>query len=89
MKTFFIFLIGGLMILLSIVIGIGVASGAEAAKIDDCTYVPKQSDEVRYQCEFTNARGIHKKLVGEGEINVWICGKPYTIEVDCKPKVAQ
>lgn len=54
----------------------------------DCNYIPKQSDQVRYECDFTNGNGVHKKLVGDGEVRVWICGKPYTIEIDCKQKVA-
>lgn len=54
----------------------------------DCNYVPTQSDQVRYECEFTNANDVHKKLTGEGEVRVWICGKKYTIEIDCKPKDA-
>lgn len=83
MKKFLTYLIIGLIILLSIVLGIGYASADEVQK--DCNYMPTQSDQVRYDCEI-NENGVVKKLVGEGEVRVWICGKKYTIEIDCKPK---
>jgi hypothetical protein len=69
----------------SIFLGAHLANADEKLNvIEDCNYVPKQSDQVRYECDFTNANGVKKVLKGEGEVRVWICNKPYTIEIDCK-----
>ena len=55
--------------------GIAHADTLEPAKIADCTYVPKPSDEVYYTCS--------EQAIGTVEVKLWICGQPYTIDVKC------
>lgn len=47
----------------------------EPAKVADCSYVPKPSDEVYYTCS--------EGAIGMVEVKLWICGQPYTINAKC------
>jgi hypothetical protein len=63
--------------LASIFIGASTAKADEPKIVQDyvqCTYVPKPSDMVFYQCA---------DLVGKVQIKLSICGQAYTIDVTC------
>jgi hypothetical protein len=91
MKTFFIFLIGGLMILLSIVIGIGVASGAEVPPAQEpkqefveCDYKPSDSDRNYTVCSYVDkSTGQKKELHGEGYLSLTLCGQTFSVDIKC------
>jgi hypothetical protein len=81
------FLVAGLATLLLFVVAIAKAEEAPKA-IEDCDWKPTQATGVYYKCEDT-VNGVPKKLVGEGVVTIHICGKPYYLEIDCRPKVVQ
>jgi hypothetical protein len=71
-------------------IGLGFAASVLASEVpkqplmDDCHYKPQRGDEVRQICDYQDDNGV-KKLRGNGYIKLWICGEPYTIDINCPP----
>jgi hypothetical protein len=71
-----------------ILLNTAVAGEVEPPKaIEDCSWKPTQATGVYYKCDDV-VNGVTKKLVGDGVVTIVICGKPYYLEIDCKPKVA-
>lgn len=79
MSDFITMLIIALIILVSIVAGIGYASADEAPqeppKVTDCTpYKGSPADEVRYKCH---------DMTGTMVVTILLCGQPYSFVATC------
>ncbi len=77
MKDFWTALLLALILLISAVVLFAMALGAAYADEPnaDCSYKPRQSDEVIVHCG---------SLQGKGSVSVRLCGINYAVEVNCK-----
>lgn len=72
MRTFFVWYLVCTFVLIGITFGI---AKADTPPEGDCTYKPRQSDEVIVFCG---------TLKGTGSVSVKLCGINYTVDVVCK-----
>lgn len=89
LKTFLIYLLAGCVFgaglgLLCYAIESRASEVPKQPQRDDCYYKPQRGDEVRQICDFDGETKSYK-LRGNGYIKLWICGEPYTIEIECPP----
>jgi hypothetical protein len=60
---------------LGIILSLFVVAYVYAEPIADCSYVPRQSDEVIVTCG---------SLKGSGVVSIRLCGINYAVAVECK-----
>jgi hypothetical protein len=61
-------------VFIGIILSIFVIGYVYAEPISDCSYVPRQSDEVIVTCG---------SLKGQGVVSIRLCGINYAVEVKC------